>query len=235
MIQKDYIQTVRKFTGCYNGGTTTIWSITAPSGNKYNIFKNSKRAWFGMEDEHGFKFLDRKESYQEALTQIYDWENSGTSPLPDLTNKEDLKEILNEDCGIFYAGILAEENYICSTLPTAVYLFESHFYTFENTTRNATNLNDIFRSLSLSEKDQISLCQYAISKDPNCSASIPCDLLTKLTKEGKANILFQTYKEEIPTDWFENPTYGEKVKDKYLENKIQDMNGQDFDEDQELQ
>lgn len=211
MIRDGYKEDKRKLTGGYNGGTTTIWRITAPSGNTYEVSKNSNNRIVYITDKDDFKVIAIKESYRLALSQIYDWEDNSINVLPDLTKEKDIKDILNSYHGIIYASTLIENECIESNLQTAVYLFHSHYCDVKDTRHNLANLNSIFRNMDLSDEESIALCKYAISKDPNCAESFPSDLIVKMTKAGKAGELFTPDETVIDPAWFNNPSYGEKV------------------------
>lgn len=211
MIRDGYKEDKRKLTGWYNGGTTTIWRITAPSGNTYEVSKNSNNRIVYITDKDDFKVIAIKESYRLALSQIYDWEDNSINVLPDLTKEKDIKDILNSYHGIIYASTLIEKGCIESNLQTAVYLFHSHYCDVKDTRYNLANLGSIFRNMDLSDEESIALCKYAISKDPNCAESFPSDLIVKMTKAGKAGELFTPDETAIDPAWFNNPSYGEKV------------------------
>lgn len=211
MIRDGYKEDKRKLTGGYNGGTTTIWRITAPSGNTYEVSKNSNDGYVYITDKDDFKVIDVKESYRLALSQIYDWEDQGVNVLPDLTKVKDIKDILTSYHGIIYARKLIEQGCIESNLQTAVYLFHTHACYIKDTRHNLANLHSIFRSMDLSDEESIALCKYAISKDPNCAESFPSDLIVKMTKAGKAGELFTPDETVIDPAWFNNPSYGKEV------------------------
>ena len=197
MIRTGYKEDKRKLTDGYNGGTTTIWRITAPSGNTYEVSKNSNSGVVYITDKDDFKVIAIKDK--------------GINMLPDLTKEKDIKDILNSYHGIIYASTLIENGCIKSNLQTAVYLFHSHYCDVKDTRHNLANLGSIFRNMDLSDEESIALCRYAISKDPNCAKSFPSDLIVKMTKAGKAGELFTPDETVIDPAWFNNPSYGEKV------------------------
>lgn len=211
MIRTGYKEDKRKLTGGYNGGTTTIWRITAPSGNEYEVSRNSNNGTTYITDKDSFKTLSIEKNYRFALMQIYDWEDNHVNVLPDLTKASDIKSILDSHYGIIYTDKLIEKGCIESNLQTAVYLFNSHYCDVKDTRRNLANLGGIFRSMSLSEEDSVALCRYAISKDPNCAETFPSNLVVKMTKEGKAGELFTPSDDKINPDWYENPAFGPVV------------------------
>lgn len=109
MIRNGYKETKRKIVGGYEGGTITVWRITTPSGNIYEVSKNSKNRFAYITDKDNFKILGAEESYQTALKQIYYWEDNGIRVLPDLTNTSDIKNILNQYHGIVNAASLIQD------------------------------------------------------------------------------------------------------------------------------
>lgn len=67
MIKNGYKETKRKIVGGYEGGTITVWRITTPSGNIYEVSKNSKNRFAYITDKDNFKILGAEESNQTAL------------------------------------------------------------------------------------------------------------------------------------------------------------------------
>lgn len=215
MIRSGYKETQRKVLGCYNGGTLTIWNITAPSGNEYEVSKNSKSGTAVITDKDGFKVLSVEENYRFALMQIYIWEDNHINVLPDLTKASEIKGILDSKGGLLEVNKLVKKGCIESNLQTAAYLFHSHFYDVENTRYNAANLRSILGELTLSEEESIAFCRYAISKDPNCAGGVPNDLIVKITKEGRAVELFTPSANAIDPNWLLEPSFGKSIEMDY--------------------
>lgn len=214
MIKNGYKETKRKIVGGYEGGTITVWRITTPSGNIYEVSKNSKNRFAYITDKDNFKILGAEESYQTALKQIYYWEDNGIRVLPDLTNTSDIKNILNQYHGIVNAVSLIQDGCIKPDLQTAVYLFATNKDKYSK--HNWVNLDLILKIINLNEEDVITLCKYTIAEDIDCVKAIPSNLLVKMTKKGKAKEQLTPDVSKINPLWLTEPSYGEKVKTNLL-------------------
>ena len=212
MIREGYRCKVKNYTGGYNGGILTVWKIDTPSGEKYEILKNSKSGNASLKDGYGITIIGSANNFNEAMKEIYKWENAGISKNPNLKSETVILQLLN---GPHYwpsvVKTLEEFGSIKLNLQTAVYLFESHFNTWEKNRYNLTNLDSILRTFNLEETETIILCRYAISRDPKCIESFPKNLMSEAVKDGSIQKLVTPSGNGINPEWLISPCFGKDV------------------------
>ena len=203
-IRKGYNCESCKYYGCYDGGTQMVWKITTPSGQKYKINKPSGgRAYI----ETRYKSVGIADDYNDAMKQIYEWEDNGVSFEPDLSNKDEVIALMKGDHICLKTKLLIEDNIIVPNLQTAVFLFHDQYVNKEGTRQNLAKMLTILRTIRLNDDELFTFCRYAIKKDPMCAETIPGDLLTKAIKTGRAAVLCTPSTEGIDVTWYDEPCF----------------------------